>query len=116
MSIGSVASAAKDVMNHEEGRTYWYLLIMWYERGMGINKRGGGWFWRGFFSAVIGALAVWHFTGKPRSPRLTKAALAGAKLRWTQAGIRDYSMNITVGGRENARHRLWWPRVRSAKC
>ncbi len=68
--------------------------------------RGGGLLWLGLVSAALGALAVWHFTGKPRSPRLTTAALISAKSLWAQAGLRDYSMNITVGGRENARHQI----------
>jgi len=73
---------------------------------MSKSRRNPGLLWLVTVSAVLGALAVWNFTGRPRSPRLTAETLAAAKSRWHSVGIRDYAMTIAVKGREENRHEI----------
>ncbi len=74
--------------------------------GMDSTRRTPGLFWLVTVSAILGALAVWNFTGRARSPRLTHEVLATAKTKWHAAGIRDYSMTVVVKAREDAQHEV----------
>jgi hypothetical protein len=76
------------------------------QKDMERTGRGPAFFWLLAVSAAVGALTVWQFTGRTRSPRLNSEVLSAARARWIQSGIQNYSMTVAVLGKETHRHEI----------